>query len=219
MVVAILVLGSLNSCGQQSNSAKPAAGKKVNSNISMDTNANVDTVTLGGGCFWCTEAIFQQLKGVLSVASGYSGGQVKNPGYREVCTGTTGHAEVIQITYDPKKVSLAEILEVFFKTHDPTTLNKQGGDEGTQYRSAIFYRNEEQKKVAEEIKIGLDKSGAFNDPIVTEITPFEVFYKAEDYHQDYYNQNKDKNSYCSYVIVPKVEKFKKYFADKLKKPE
>ncbi len=219
MVVAILVLGSLNSCGQQSNSAKPAAGKKVNSNISMDTNANVDTITLGGGCFWCTEAIFQQLKGVLSVASGYSGGQVKNPGYREVCTGTTGHAEVIQITYDPKKVSLAEILEVFFKTHDPTTLNKQGGDEGTQYRSAIFYRNEEQKKVAEDIKAGLDKSGAFNDPIVTEITPFDVFYKAEDYHQDYYNQNKDKNPYCSYVIVPKVEKFKKYFADKLKKPE
>ncbi len=185
----------------------------------MDTNANVDTITIGGGCFWCTEAIFQQLKGVLSVASGYSGGQVKNPGYREVCTGTTGHAEVIQITYDPKKVSLAEILEVFFKTHDPTTLNKQGGDEGTQYRSAIFYRNEEQKKVAEDIKAGLDKSGAFNDPIVTEITPFEVFYKAEDYHQDYYNQNKDKNPYCSYVIVPKVEKFKKYFADKLKKPE
>lgn len=217
LVAAILVLTTLNSCGQQTNTTK--GDKKQNLNTTMDTNANTETITLGGGCFWCTEAIFQQLKGVLSVTSGYSGGTVKNPGYREVCTGTTGHAEVIQITYDPKKVSLAEILEVFFKTHDPTTLNRQGGDEGTQYRSVIFYRSEEQRKVAEDIKSGLDKSGAFNDPIVTEITPFKEFYKAEDYHQNYYNDNKDKNPYCSYVIVPKVEKFKKYFADKLKKPE
>ena len=183
----------------------------------MSENAKLDTITLAGGCFWCTEAIFQRLKGVVSIESGYTGGTVKNPSYKEVCNGTTGHAECTQIVYDANVISLPEILEVFFKTHDPTTLNRQGGDEGTQYRSAIFYRNEEQKKIAEEIKQGLDKSGAFTDPIVTEITPFKVFYKAEDYHQNYYNENKTKNSYCSYVIVPKVEKFEKYFADKLKK--
>jgi peptide-methionine (S)-S-oxide reductase len=216
--VVILVLTSLTSCGQQTNSTK-ATTKKINSNTNMDTNTKLDTITLGGGCFWCTEAIFQQLNGVVKVESGYSGGKIKNPTYREVCSGLTGHAECTQITYDGTKVSLAEILEVFFKTHDPTTLNKQGGDEGTQYRSVIFYRNDEQKKIAEEIKTGLDKSGAFTDPIVTEITPFEVFYKAEDYHQDYYNLNKNSNPYCTYVIVPKIEKFKKYFAEKLKKTE
>ncbi len=183
----------------------------------MDENAKLDTITFGGGCFWCTEAIFQRLNGVESVASGYSGGKIKNPSYKEVCSGMTGHAECTQIVYDANKISLAEILQVFFKTHDPTTLNKQGADEGTQYRSVIFYRNEEQKKVAEEIKDGLDKSGAFTDPIVTEVTAFDIFYKAEDYHQNYYNLNKEKNSYCTYVIVPKVEKFEKYFADKLKK--
>ena len=183
----------------------------------MDVNAKLDTITFGGGCFWCTEAIFQRLNGVVSVESGYSGGKIKNPTYKEVCSGLTGHAECTQIVYDTNKLPLAEILQVFFKTHDPTTLNKQGGDEGTQYRSVIFYRNEEQKKIAEDIKTGLDKSGAFNDPIVTEVTAFSVFYKAEDYHQNYYNLNKEKNSYCTYVIVPKVEKFEKYFADKLKK--
>lgn len=151
------------------------------------------------------------------VESGYSGGEVKNPTYKEVCTGETGHAECTQIVYDTNTISLAEILEVFFKTHDPTTLNRQGGDEGTQYRSVIFYRSDEQKKIAEDILQGLDKSGAFNDPIVTEVSPLTIFYKAEDYHQNYYNENKTKNQYCSYVIVPKVEKFKKYFADKLKK--
>lgn len=183
----------------------------------MDANAKLDTITFGGGCFWCTEAIFQRLNGVVSVESGYSGGHIKNPGYKEVCTGATGHAECTQIVYDTNKLSLAELLQVFFKTHDPTTLNRQGGDEGTQYRSVIFYRNDEQKKVAEDIKSGLDKSGAFDSPIVTEISPFSVFYKAEDYHQNYYNLNKDKNPYCTYVIVPKVEKFEKYFSDKLKK--
>lgn len=181
------------------------------------SDARLDTITIGGGCFWCTEAIYQRLKGVVTVESGYSGGQISKPTYKEVCSGLTGHAEVVQITYDPTQVTLAEILEVFFKTHDPTTLNKQGADEGTQYRSAIFYRNEEQKKIAEEVKQGLDKSGAFNKPIVTEITPFSAFYKAEDYHQDYYNQNKNSNSYCAYVIVPKIEKFEQYFKDKLKK--
>lgn len=183
----------------------------------MSTNAQLDTITFGGGCFWCTEAIFQRLKGVQSVASGYSGGKIKNPTYREVCSGMTGHAECTQIVYDRNEISLAEILEVFFKTHDPTTLNKQGADEGTQYRSVIFYADDEQRKIAEDIKQGLDKSGAFNSPIVTEISPLTVFYKAEDYHQNYYNDNKSKNSYCAIVIVPKIEKFEKYFADKLKK--
>ena len=183
----------------------------------MNTETKTDTITIGGGCFWCTEAIFQQLNGVLSVESGYSGGKIKNPTYKEVCSGLTGHAECTQIIYNPSLVSLTEILEVFFKTHDPTTLNRQGNDEGTQYRSVIFYRNEQQKNAAEEIKKGLNSSGAYNAPIVTEIVPFTVFYKAEDYHQNYFNQNKDKNPYCSYVIVPKIEKFKKYFAEKLKR--
>lgn len=183
----------------------------------MSDATKLDTITLGGGCFWCTEAIYQRLNGVVSVTSGYSGGKIANPTYREVCSGLTGHAEVVQIVFDTTKVSLAEVLQVFFKTHDPTTLNRQGNDEGTQYRSSIFYRNEEQRKVAEDIKSGLDKSGAFNDPIVTEIVPFTAFYKAEDYHQDYYNQNKNSNPYCTYVIVPKVEKFEHYFKDKLKK--
>lgn len=183
----------------------------------MSDNKNLEVITLGGGCFWCTEAIFQRLEGVTKVESGYSGGAIKNPTYKDVCTGETGHAEVTQITFDTTKISLAELLKVFFKTHDPTTLNRQGNDVGTQYRSAIFYRNEEQKKVAGEIKNGLDKSGAFDAPIVTEITPFTAFYKAEDYHQNYFNQNKNSNPYCTFVIVPKVEKFEKYFEDKLKK--
>lgn len=201
---------ALPSCAQKTANPKPK--KETN----MSTTTTKDTITLGNGCFWCTEAVFQRLNGVLTVASGYSGGKLANPTYKEVCSGLTGHAEVIQITFDPGIVSLTEILQVFFKTHDPTTLNRQGGDEGTQYRSVIFYRNEEQKKVAEEVKSGLDKSGAFNDPIVTEISPFSVFYKAEDYHQNYFNDNRNKNPYCQYVIVPKLEKFEKYFADKLK---
>jgi len=183
----------------------------------MSTNDKLDTITFGGGCFWCTEAIFQRLKGVQSVASGYSGGKIKNPTYREVCSGMTGHAECTQVVFNKNEISLAEILEVFFKTHDPTTLNKQGADEGTQYRSVIFYANEAQRKIAEDIKQGLDKSGAFSSPIVTEISPLTVFYKAEDYHQNYFNDNKTKNGYCAIVIVPKIEKFEKYFADKLKK--
>jgi len=183
----------------------------------MNENAKLDTITLAGGCFWCVEAIYQRLNGVVSVTSGYAGGKIKNPSYREVCTGTTGHAEAVQIVYDQNVISLAEIFQVFFKVHDPTTLNRQGNDEGTQYRSAIFYHNDEQKKVATEVKEGLDKSGAFNSPIVTEITPYTNFYKAEDYHQDYYNQNKYSNSYCQFVIVPKIEKFEAYFKDKLKK--
>lgn len=213
-LVAIIVV--FNSCQHHISASKPLTFA-ANTAIVMGENKQLDTVTLGGGCFWCTEAIFQRLNGVISVQSGYSGGAVKNPTYKEVCSGLTGHAEVTQIVYDSNRLTLAEILEVFFKTHDPTTLNKQGADEGTQYRSVIFYRNEEQKKIAEEIKSGLNKSGAFDQTIVTEISPFTVFYKAEDYHQNYYNQNKEKNPYCSLVIVPKVEKFEKYFSEKLKK--
>lgn len=204
----------LTSCAQKNTNTKTQLKTKT---LAMSENAKLDTITLAGGCFWCVEAIYQRLNGVITVTSGYAGGHVKNPAYREVCNGTTGHAEAVQIVYDRNLISLTEILQVFFKVHDPTTLNKQGADEGTQYRSAIFFSNEEQHKTALEVKAGLDKSGAFNAPIVTEITPFTNFYKAEDYHQDYYNQNKNSNSYCRFVIVPKVEKFEAYFKDKLKK--
>ncbi|HRE68137.1 MAG TPA: peptide-methionine (S)-S-oxide reductase MsrA [Cyclobacteriaceae bacterium] len=176
----------------------------------------LETATLGSGCFWCTEAFFLQVKGVESVVSGYSGGKVKNPTYREVTTGLTGHAEVIQIKFDPTVITYADVLEIFWNTHDPTTLNKQGADEGPQYRSAVFYHTETQKKTAEEYKIQLDKSGVFKKPIVTEITAFKEFYPAEDYHQNYYALNPNQG-YCQYVIRPKVEKFKKQYASKLKK--
>ncbi len=179
-------------------------------------NNEMQSATLGSGCFWCTEAFFLKLKGVESVVSGYTGGKVKNPTYREVCTGLTGHAEVVQVKFDPSVISYEEILEVFWNTHDPTTLNKQGADEGTQYRSAVFYHNDEQKKIAEEYKIQLDKSGVYKNRIVTEITPFSVFYPAEDYHQNYYALNPNQG-YCQYVIRPKVEKFNKQYASKLKK--
>jgi peptide-methionine (S)-S-oxide reductase len=177
--------------------------------------SELQTATFGSGCFWCTEAVFLPLKGVHSVVSGYSGGTVHNPTYEQVCSGNTGHAEVIQVTYDPDVVSYPQLLEVFWKTHDPTTLNAQGNDVGTQYRSVIFYHNDEQKRLAEEYKRGLDSSGAFNRPIVTEIAPFHKFYPAESYHQNYFEQN-PRQAYCSYVIQPKVDKFKKVFADKLK---
>lgn len=179
-------------------------------------NNELQIATFGAGCFWCTEAVFLSVKGVSKVESGYSNGAVKNPTYREVCTGLTGHAEVTQITFDPKQVSFEELLEVFWNTHDPTTLNKQGADEGTQYRSAVFYHNEEQKKIAEAYKKQLETSKVYKDPIVTEISPLKSFYKAEDYHQNYYALNPNQG-YCQYVIRPKVEKFKKQFASKLKK--
>ncbi len=175
----------------------------------------MDTATFGAGCFWCVEAIFQDLSGVEKVISGYSGGTIKNPAYREVTTGRTGHAEVVQIIYDPQKISYHELLEIFWQTHDPTTLNRQGADVGTQYRSAIFYHNQEQKETAEYYKQELDRSGAFKAPVVTEITAFKDFYPAEDYHQNYYNLNKEA-PYCTYVIEPKLDKFKKVFKDKLK---
>ncbi|MCE7864682.1 MAG: peptide-methionine (S)-S-oxide reductase [Bacteroidetes bacterium CHB5] len=189
--------------------------------VSAQTNSQnkmkeLETATLGSGCFWCTEAFFLRVKGIESVVSGYSGGKVKNPTYREVTTGLTGHAEVVQITFDPQVITFAEVLEIFWNTHDPTTLNKQGADEGTQYRSVVFYHTEAQKRTAEAYKIQLDKSGAFKNPIVTEITAFSEFYKAEDYHQNYYALNPNQG-YCQYVIRPKVEKFNKQFASKLKK--
>ena len=173
------------------------------------------TITLGAGCFWCVEAVFEELKGVHAVTSGYMGGSTPDPTYKEVCSGTTGHAEVVQVVYDPEQLSLPELLEVFWLTHDPTTLNRQGADVGTQYRSAIFYHAEEQRKVAEEYKRKLDDSGAFQRPIVTEITPAGTFYKAEEDHQNYYALNGGQG-YCSMVIAPKLEKFRKVFASKLK---
>jgi len=169
----------------------------------------------GNGCFWCTEAIFMQLKGVESVLPGYSGGKIKNPSYKEVCTGNTGHAEVIQIIFDPNIISYRELLEVFFYTHDPTTLNRQGNDVGTQYRSAIFYNSKNQKDDAELIIRQLEAEGVYDRKIVTEITAFDVFYPAEDYHQNYYNNNKDQ-PYCRAVINPKLDKFVKKYQAKLK---
>jgi len=175
-----------------------------------------ETATFGTGCFWCTEAIFQELKGVLKVTSGYSGGQTANPSYEEVCSGSTGHAECLQIVYDPSIISFEELLEVFWESHDPTSLNKQGNDFGTQYRSAIFFHDEAQKEKAEHYKAELNKSGAYEKPIVTEITAFTKFYPAEDYHQRYFN-NHGSQPYCYFVIRPKVEKFEKVFKSKLKK--
>lgn len=178
-------------------------------------SGKTDTITFGAGCFWCVEAVFQRVKGVLKVTSGYSGGQVKNPAYREVCEGTTGHAEVCQVVFDPEQVSVETLLSVFWQTHDPTTLNRQGNDTGTQYRSVVFYHNETQKMLALKYKEELNKSKAFDKPIVTEIQPFTVFYPAEDYHQNYYNLNGDQ-PYCSYIIAPKLEKFRKVFKQYLK---
>ncbi len=183
----------------------------------MNINENVDTATFGTGCFWCTEAIFEELKGVLKVTSGYSNGDVKNPTYKQVTSGETGHAECVQVQYESDKISFDELLEVFFQVHDPTSLNKQGADEGTQYRSAIFFHNNRQKEKAEYYKGELTKSGAYNKPIVTEIAAAGTFYPAEDHHQEYYQSNKNSNPYCAVVIRPKLEKFQKVFADKLKK--
>ncbi|WP_194775659.1 peptide-methionine (S)-S-oxide reductase MsrA [Pararhodonellum marinum] len=175
----------------------------------------MEVATLGSGCFWCIEAIYQRLVGVMGVKSGYSGGFVENPTYRDITTGTTGHAEVIQFFYDPKIISFQEILEIFWATHDPTTLNRQGADVGPQYRSAIFFHHESQEKDAIYLKDKLQKSGAFDKAIVTEITPFSNFYEAENYHQNYY-QNNSSAPYCQFVIKPKYDKFKKVFEEKLK---
>ena len=193
---------------------------ELKSSISQNTittmkDTGLKTAVFAGGCFWCTEAIFEELKGVQKVVSGYSGGKVANPTYKQVSTGLTGHAECTQITYDPTQITFAELLEVFWMTHDPTTLNRQGADSGTQYRSAIFYTDEDQKLEATAYKAKLDKEKIWSDPIVTEITKLEKFYLAEDYHQEYYENNPNQG-YCRIVITPKLEKFKKVFADKLK---
>lgn len=177
---------------------------------------NTEIATVGGGCFWCTEAQIQLLDGIVSVESGFSGGHIKNPAYREVCMGVTGHAEVVQITYDTSKLNYTDILKAFFESHDPTQLNRQGNDVGTQYRSVIYYHSDEQKHIAENIIKELNDSGIYNSPIVTEVAPMTVFYKAEGYHQDYFRLNGEQ-SYCQFVIVPKVEKFKKIFKDRLRK--
>jgi peptide-methionine (S)-S-oxide reductase len=205
------VLFSFQACGS------PEPTYSLNNDMEIKSGQITDTAYLAAGCFWCIEAIFQQLNGVISVTSGYTGGTVKNPSYKEVCTGSTGHAEAARIVYDPSVLSFDELLEVFWKTHDPTTLNRQGADVGTQYRSGIYYISDKQKETAEKYKSELDAAGAFDAPIVTEILPFdEKFYVAEDYHQNYYNQNGEQG-YCRMVIQPKVEKFRKVFGDKLKK--
>ncbi|MEP5613015.1 MAG: peptide-methionine (S)-S-oxide reductase MsrA [Cyclobacteriaceae bacterium] len=174
-----------------------------------------EQATFGLGCFWCSEAVFQRLRGVISAESGYSGGSVENPSYEAVCTGTTGHAEVIRIAFDTDEVSYEELLEVFWKTHDPTTLNKQGNDVGTQYRSAIFYHDDRQRELAEVYLKKLTEEKIWPDPIVTEISPLENYYPAGDYHNDYFNKNGNQ-PYCSFVVAPKVKKFKEVFASKLK---
>lgn len=188
----------------------------------MDQNPNqsmsqdgTEVTTLGGGCFWCLEAVFVELQGVEKVESGYSGGTVPDPSYEQVCTGNTGHAEVAQITFDPDVISFREILQVFFATHDPTTLNRQGADVGTQYRSVIFYHGEDQKKIAQEMIEELNSANIWPNPIVTEVEPLENYYMAEDYHQDYYKYN-SQQPYCQAVITPKLAKFRKNFAEKLK---
>lgn len=173
---------------------------------------NSETITLGGGCFWCMEAVFQRVIGVEKVVSGYSGGRIANPTYREVTSGLTGHAEVVQITFNPGLVKLEQILEIFFKTHDPTSLNRQGADVGTQYRSVIFYHNEKQRQTAQHVIKRLAEEKIWNKPMVTELSPLSVFYKAEDYHQNYYNRNPNQG-YCQFVIVPKLEKFRKVFSE------
>lgn len=183
--------------------------------IQLTGSGNTATATFGNGCFWCTEAIFKSLKGVESVESGYSGGKLQNPTYKEVCSGETGHAEVIQVVYDPQVISYQELLEVFWQTHDPTTLNRQGADVGTQYRSVIFYHTPEQKELAEKYKAELNRENVFGKPVVTEIAAFEKFFKAESYHQDYFANNRSQG-YCEFVIVPKLEKFRKIFKSKLK---
>ena len=208
-------------CGEKINKKNKMENKSKSTSMEIGTenpgnSSSVDTITLGGGCFWCVEAVYEMLDGVIKVESGYSGGTVKNPSYREVSTGRTGHAEVAQITFDNSKTSVEEILKVFFTVHDPTTLNRQGADVGTQYRSVIFYRNEHQRSIARSIIDALNNEHVYENPVVTQLVPFTAFYKAEDYHQDYYNQNKEA-PYCRMVIQPKLEKFEKLFKDRLKK--
>lgn len=213
---SIFTLAFLLQCSD--NSAKESDKKnavQLNEEAGKMKNEQLDAITLGAGCFWCVEAIFDQLEGVNNVESGYTGGSIKNPTYNEICTGKTGHAEVCQLTYNSAIITFSEILEVFFQIHDPTTLNRQGADVGTQYRSAIFYHNEEQKLTTEKIIMELNNAGVWPNPIVTEVTRFGTFFVAEDYHQTYYENNMNQ-PYCRAVIQPKLDKLKKIFKEKLK---
>lgn len=220
MLSRYLLLGSFLcitfvSCAQKKKTSMNNLQDKSEAALPDQGAAKVDTATFAEGCFWCTEAFFQQLKGVKKVVSGYSGGHVPDPSYEEVCTGTTGHAEASEIIYDPSVISYDQLLEAFWESHDPTTLNRQGNDVGTQYRSVVFYHNENQKEKAEAYKKKLNASGAFDAPIVTAIEPLRNFYPAENYHQDYYDNNPNQ-PYCQMVIRPKLEKFRKVFKDELK---
>lgn len=212
----LVLATALHACADTSSPAKNSPTMTTNNDQQGKDTTGLDTATFGAGCFWCVEAVFTELKGVVSVTSGYAGGHVADPDYKRVCTGTTGHAEVARIIYDPQQITFDELLEVFWQTHDPTTLNRQGADVGTQYRSVIFWHTEEQRAKAEHYKAELDRSGAFPAPIVTEISPLPTFYAAENYHQDYYAANPEQG-YCQYVIRPKMEKFRKAFAGKLKR--
>lgn len=209
----VIVAGcSPTGVGAYANSGNSAAKKELQQ---FEGDESMETATFGNGCFWCTEAVFEAMEGVQSAVSGYAGGNVPDPTYDAVCSGRTGHAEIVQIKYDPEVVSYEELLEVFWKTHDPTTLNRQGADIGTQYRSVVFYHDDEQRKIAEHYKEKLNESGAYSRPVVTEISEMPVFYPAEDYHQDYFAKNPGQG-YCRAVIAPKMEKFRAAFADKLK---
>jgi peptide-methionine (S)-S-oxide reductase len=217
--ILILLAGfafAMSSCEAQTKQKTQTNEQETKEQKNMDSTVNIEQAIFGAGCFWCVEAVFQRVPGVIKVESGYSGGSIKNPTYREICSGLTGHAEVCKISFDPNKVSYETLLSVFWQTHDPTTLNRQGADAGTQYRSAIFYTSEGQKTSAEKLKADLDKSGAFGNPIVTEITALQNYYPAEDYHQNYYNQNSGQ-SYCQFVIAPKLEKFEKVFGEQFRK--
>lgn len=207
-----LALLPFSFCAKEKNSIVPKSKETKN----MEIQNGLEVATLAGGCFWCTEAVFLELDGVKKVVSGYIGGVTVNPTYKDICNGDTGHAEAIEITFDPKEVSFGELLEIFFATHDPTTLNRQGNDIGTQYRSEIFYHNPIQKQLSEGYIALMTSENTFGKPIVTKISAASKFYEAEDYHQNYYNQNKTQG-YCSYVITPKIEKLKKVYQDKLKK--
>jgi peptide-methionine (S)-S-oxide reductase len=210
MRAILMLLTLVASC-----SAKEKENLEFIEPIKMNVTNNMEVATFAGGCFWCTEAIFLELKGVDKVVSGYTGGLIKNPSYREICTGTTGHAEAIQITFNPSLIAYEDLLEIFFGTHDPTTLNRQGADVGTQYRSEIFYHSKEQKEKAEAYISFITKEKLYTNPIVTKVSSAVVFYVAEEYHQNYYNQN-DSQGYCQMVIAPKLEKLRKYYKSKLK---
>ena len=211
LCLCLVILG----CATAKGADNDTGGMKEPDKNTMPSKENLKKATFAGGCFWCTEAVFQELKGVYKVTSGYIGGEVENPTYKAVCSGTTGHAEATEILFDPSEITFEELLEVHFKTHDPTTLNRQGADQGTQYRSGVFYHDEQQATATKEIIAKLEEQKVYPDPIVTEVTEATTFYPAEEYHQDYYANN-GQAGYCQVVITPKMEKFRKVFADKIR---